>query len=218
MNVFETLQKIEKIKSFQKKEVDDKLIGIMLYHAAQTISAGNMQEWVFIVVKDEKKKKMLYEATLNQKWILEAPVNIVVCADLRRISDRFGVRGERLYAVEDTSFAALSIALAAVGLGLGSYVVQTLDEEAVKIALRLPDHIRPILIVSIGYPAEEVKKQRFNFENLTWVDEYGKKYEISYHLQPGVTPSPATLEELLKKSKTSKKIIEKLLSFFGIKK
>lgn len=46
-------------RRFEKKEVDDKLIGVMLYMATQAPSAGNTQEWQFIVVKDIETKKKI---------------------------------------------------------------------------------------------------------------------------------------------------------------
>ncbi len=199
MDVFECLKRLTQTKDFKKKKVNDKLIGVMLYMATQVISAGDVQEWQFIVVRDEEKKKRLYEAALKQRWVKEADLDIVVCADLEKVGLKYGKRGEILYAVEDVSFATLAIALSATALGLGTYVVQAFDEDSVKMTLSLPDNLRPIFIIAVGYPAKEPeKKKRIMFDNLTWVDDYGRKYEISYYVQPGVTKEPIPLSEILK--------------------
>ncbi len=208
MDVFTCLKKLRQVRKFEKKDVDDKLIGVLLYHATQSICAGDCQEWNFIVVKDKEIKEKLYEAALKQSWIKEAPVVIVVCVDLEKIGLKYGRRGEILYAVEDASFAALSIALCAVALGLGTYVVQAFEEDSVKIILQLPDNIRPIFLIALGYPTKEIserKKERIWFENLTWVDRFGQKYLISYYIQPGISMSPRNLEEILEDIKKKMK-------------
>ena len=210
MNVFEAIEKLEKVKEFDDKEIDDKIVGVLLYAGSQSISAGNVQEIEFIVVKDDEKKKMLYEASLNQEWVLKAPLNIVVCADLKKISAKYGVRGEVLYSIEDASFAALAIALQAIELGLATYIVQTFDEESVRIALRLPENIRPILIISIGYPKKKVEKERLNFEQISWLDEYGKKIELSYAFQPDRKMNYALLQDILLPKEKRKKLSEKI--------
>jgi nitroreductase len=197
------------VRKFYKKPVDDKLIGVMLHMAVQSPSAGNVQEWRFIVVKNDELKKKLYEAALRQDFIKDAPVVIVVCADLKSISLKYGKRGELLYALQDTANATMSMLLAAHALGLGSVWVGAFDEDKVKFILDLPEHIRPVAILPIGYPAEKPKKpDRIPFENVTWVDKWGEKYEISYHTQPGPKRELKPFGEIFEK--TLKEKIKKL--------
>lgn len=47
--------------------------------------------------------------------------------------------------------------LSAHALGLGSCVIKSFSTSAIKKILKLPDHVEPELLVSIGYPAEEPK-------------------------------------------------------------
>ena len=164
---------------FSEKKVDDKLIGVILASATSAHSAGNVQEWEFIVVKDKEVKKRLGEAAFHQKFVELAPVVIVVCANLGKIAPKYFERGEKLYAIQDTAFASLLIAIAARALGLGCYLVQAFDEEEVRSILELPDDVRPMMIIPLGYPAEEPEiKEKIPFENLTWINKYGKKYEF----------------------------------------
>ena len=185
MNTFDCIFNRRSIRRFKKEPVDDKLIGVMLHAATHAPSAGNTQEWHFIVVKNEEKKKKLAEAALHQSFIAQAPVVIVVCADLEKISMRYGKRGETLYAAQDTANATMLIMLAAQALGLGSCWVGAFDEEAVGHVLELPEKFRPVAIVPIGYADEKPEKPgRVPFENLTSVDAYGKKFDIAYAVQP----------------------------------
>ncbi len=212
MNVFKVMVERKSIRKFEKREVDDKLIGVILYMATMAPSAGNTQEWNFIVVKEEEIKKKLAKAALDQDFIVEAPVVIVVCADLEKISLRYGKRGELLYSIQDTALAIQNILLSAHALGLGSCFVGAFDEERVKSILELPDNLRPLAIIPIGYPAEQPEKpRRINFENLTWLNKYGRKLELALAIQPGEVkvdyPKPIgnIIESAIKKSKKVKK-------------
>ena len=209
MNVFDAIVGRKSIRKFDKRPVDDKLIGVILYMATQAPSAGNVQEWRFIVVKNEEKKKKLCEAALDQRQIIEAPVNIVVCADLKSISLRYEKRGETLYAIQDTAAAIENMLLAAYALGLGSCWVGAFDEDKVNSILELPTYLRPVAIIPIGYPREDPKKPaRIDFDNLTYFEKWGEKYDISFMLQPGLKRYPKPIgnliEEKIKKLKKEK--------------
>jgi hypothetical protein len=108
--------------------------------------------------------------------------------------------------------------LAAEGLGLGSNLVQSFDEDKISEIIGLPEYIRPVAIIAIGYPAEEVKeKERITFENLTSVEKWGEKFEISYVIQPGakrdIKPIGNIIEEAIEKQKgkSGKKLIDEIL-------
>jgi nitroreductase len=208
MNIFDAIVNRKTVLKFKKEPVDDKFIGVMLYMATHAHSAGNMQEWNFIVVKDEEEKKKLYEAALEHKAIKEAPVIIVVCADLKKASLRFQKRGEILYSIQDTAAATMLMLVTANALGLGAVWVGSFDEERVKDILYLPENLRPVALVAVGYAeAEEEIRERIPFDNLTWYNKYGEKYNISYLFQPGATkeveikPIGNLIEDAIKKLK-----------------
>ncbi|MGC8993625.1 MAG: nitroreductase family protein [Candidatus Aenigmatarchaeota archaeon] len=201
MNVFEAIAKRRSIREYQDKDVDDKLIGVMLWAACQAPSAGNLQEWRFIVVRDQKKKELLYNAALKQEHVRKAPVLIVVAADLETQSLRYGKRGELVYALEDCAAAIENMLLAATALGLGTCWVGAFDEEDVKNILQLPDFLRPIAIITVGYPAEEPEKKEVDYSRYVFLENYGKKFEFEFK----------TLHELIQEK------IEELRKFIGKK-
>jgi nitroreductase len=186
MHVFEAVMNRLAVRKYEKKDVEDKILGVMLHLATYANTPGNSQEWIFIVTRDEELKTKLAKAALNQEWVKDAPVDIILCADLQKTALKFGERGERLYAVESVASAAMVMMLAATELGVGTSWVAAIDEEKVKGLLNLPANVRPIGIMTVGYPAEEPEKlKRIDFDNLTYVNEYGKKYPIAYSLQAG---------------------------------
>ncbi|MEM5772666.1 MAG: nitroreductase family protein [Candidatus Aenigmatarchaeota archaeon] len=208
MNIFDAIVNRKNVIKFKKESVNDKLIGVMLYMATHAHSAGDLQEWNFIVVRDEERKNKLYKAALEHPLIKEAPVVIVVCADLEKVSLRYQKRGEVFYSVQDTAAATMLMLVTANALGLGAVWISSFDEERVKDILYLPDKLRPVAIVAVGFVEEEVeRKERISFDNLTWNEVYGKKYDISYLFQPGarkkveVKPIGNVLEDWIKKLK-----------------
>ena len=186
MEVFECILNRRSTRSFKPDKIDDKLLGVMLYSATHAPSAGNTQEWNFIVVKDDETKKKIANAALNQTFIAESPVIIVVCIDKEKIKLRYGERGDTLYSLQDTANATTLLLLSAEALGLSTCWVGAFDEEKLDYILDLPKQVRPVAIIPVGYSDETaLKPRRVPFEQLTWIDKYGKKYDIAYSVQPG---------------------------------
>jgi len=105
-------------------------------------------------VRKLRIKRRLVEAALDQVFIEEAPVVIVVCANEVRSSQGYGVRGETLYCIQDTAAAIQNIHLTAYSLGLGTCWVGAFREQEAREILKIPHVIRPVAIIPVGYPAE----------------------------------------------------------------
>jgi len=155
LEVFEAIKTRRSIRAFTQEEVSDREIEKILDAARWAPSAGNIQPWIFVVVRNPKMKRRLSEAALNQSFIEEAPVVIVVCADQERAGRGYGSRGVNLYCIQDTAAATENILLAARALGLGACWVGAFDEEEVGRILKAPREVRPVAIVPIGRPAEK---------------------------------------------------------------
>jgi nitroreductase len=54
----------------------------------------------------------------------------------------------------DAGAAAAHLTLAAPALGLGACIVTSWTAGAVRAILDLPEHVRPDVLVAVGYPAE----------------------------------------------------------------
>ncbi|HDM60042.1 MAG TPA: nitroreductase family protein [Archaeoglobus veneficus] len=155
------------IRRYQPIDLPDELILEILKAGNAAPSAGNLQARDFIVVRDPETKKKLAIAALEQMFIAEAPVVIVVCANYPRSMRVYGDRG-RLYAEQDATAAVENILLAAHALGLGAVWVGAFHEVAVSSILNIPEYARPIAIVPVGYPAEKPEKRsRYPIQELT---------------------------------------------------
>ena len=87
---------------------------------------------------------LLKRTALDQFFIAEAPVVIVVVSDTRRSKARYGERGEKFSSIIDGAFAALLVLLAAVNEGLGAAFVGAFDDDEVWALLGLPKAVRQI--------------------------------------------------------------------------
>jgi len=179
MEVFECIVTRRSVRSYEKKDVPNELIGQMVEAAVRAPSAGNIQPWEFIVVKDIEKKKELYGAALKQRHVQEAPVVIVVCADPEKSADKYGERGESLYCIQDTAAAIENMLLTAHSLGLGTCWVGAFEDDEVRRILNIPQKLKLVALITVGFPKGHVKPtkpSRIPFENITFIDEYGKGF------------------------------------------
>ncbi|MEM3622857.1 MAG: nitroreductase family protein [Candidatus Bathyarchaeia archaeon] len=154
MDVLEAIKGRRSIRAFKSQDVPAEIVEKLIEAAHWAPSAGNIQPWEFIVVRKPEIKRQLAEAALNQTFIEEAPVVIVVCANETRSSQGYGMRGKTLYCLQDTAAAIQNIHLTAYSLGLGTCWVGAFKEEEARRVLKIPQGIRPVAIIPVGYPNE----------------------------------------------------------------
>ena len=171
MEFSEVLAKRRSVRHFNTKlDVSEEDIRALIEAAVVAPTAGNIQPWRFTIVRSLEARERLSEA-LRQRWATAAPVVIVVSVDPRPCYARYGERGERLYAIQDTALAAENILLAAVDRGLASCFIGAFDTEAVRDAIGIPAPIEPVAILPVGYSAESAGRpaRRPLSEVATWI-------------------------------------------------
>jgi nitroreductase len=154
MDVLEAIKGRRSVRAFKNKDVPQEIIEKLIDAARWAPSAGNIQPWEFIVVRKPDIKRRLAEAALDQTFIEEAPVVIVVCAGENRSSQGYGMRGKTLYCIQDTAAAIQNIHLLAYSLGLGACWVGAFREEEAREILKIPLGVRPVAMIPVGCPAE----------------------------------------------------------------
>lgn len=154
MEVLEIIKRRRSIREYQKKKIPEEVIDKLIEALIWAPSAGNLQSRKFYFVFNEKIKKDLAKAALDQEFISEAPLVIVGCTD-DKIVWRYGERGKNLYSICDVSCSIQNLMLVATKEGLGTVWVGAFDEKEVAKILDLPQNLRPIVIVPVGYPAEK---------------------------------------------------------------
>jgi nitroreductase len=154
MDVLEAVKGRRSIRAYKSDNVSSEIVEKLVEAALWAPSAGNIQPWEFIIVRKPEIKRKLVEAALDQTFIEEAPVVIVVCANEVRSSQGYGIRGKTLYCLQDTAAAIQNIHLTAHSVGLGTCWIGAFKEEEARQILNIPKGVRPIAIIPIGYAAE----------------------------------------------------------------
>jgi len=173
MDFFDVVKNRRSVRSFEPDPVPETLLKVILEAAQWAPSAGNCQARDFVIVKNPETKRRLCEAAFGQGFIEEAPVDVVVCANEKRSAAVYGSRGKNLYCVLDAAASAQNILLAAHALGLSTCWVGAYSDEEVAKALGLPEYVKPIAILPIGYPAEKPSPpRRIPLESLTYREHY----------------------------------------------
>ncbi len=184
METMDCIMTRRSVRKFKDAPVEWYLIGRVLYAGFNAPTAGNLQDYRFMVVTDPGLKNGLAQAAINQLWIAQAPTIIVVFSEFTKAKRFYGIRGERLYTIQDCAAAAQNILLAAHDHGLGACWVGAFDEDKVRSVLGIPDYARPQALIPIGVPNEEpAMPPKFKLENLVyfnrWGDNAGKVKDIS---------------------------------------
>ncbi|RLF44033.1 MAG: nitroreductase family protein [Thermoplasmata archaeon] len=165
MELKEAIEKRASIRRYKSIPVGKEIVEKLLYYANLAPSAGNLQARDFIIVDDAEIKRELAKAAYNQNFIQEAPIIVVFCANLRRISP-YGERGQRFYCLQDVAAAIQNFMLAAVDEGLATCWIGAFDDDSVAKILELPEWIKPVAIVPVGYAGEKSETSRMDVKKL----------------------------------------------------
>jgi len=152
---FETVRHRHSVRKYQDDiPVEDEKLHAILETACAAPSAGDLQSYRIIVTDNQKTRQALQAAAGGQSFISGAPVCMVFCADLSRSAHEYGERGKSLFAIQDATIAAAYAQLAIVAAGMASTWVGSFDDDKVREALGLENDLRPVALLSLGYPAE----------------------------------------------------------------
>lgn len=165
----ETILKRHSVRRFKEKDLKPEQLSQLFWAGRRAPSAGALypmefylvsKEGFFRYIPDGHKLEVLTEkdlrkdlaaAALNQDFVAQAPVDIIICAVYERITHKYGERGIR-YAHIEAGHIAQNIHLQAVALNLGSVSVGAFNDREVQKVLSLPQNHEPLYIIPVGYP------------------------------------------------------------------
>lgn len=157
------------VRSYATKEVSKEQLEMLVRAGMAAPSARNLQPWAFVAVTERTVLDEMAKGLPYAKMLLDAPAAIIVCGDLQKAATDV----DRNFWVQDCSAATQNILLAVESIGLGAvwtaaFPYQDRMDAVIK-ALELPEHILPLNVIPIGYPAtNESPKNKWNPENLHW--------------------------------------------------
>jgi len=148
MDVSEAIRKRRSIRKYQARKVENDKIERVLEAGRLAPSAKNLQEWRFIVVRDDGRRRRLAEAAKGQTFVGEAPVVIAACATM---TDYVMTCGQLTYPI-NLAIAVEHMVLQAVAEGLGTCWIGAFYEEEVKKVLNIPPEVKVVALLPMGYP------------------------------------------------------------------
>ncbi|MBU0456537.1 MAG: nitroreductase family protein [Nanoarchaeota archaeon] len=168
-DILDLIKTRRNVKYFLPKFVSWENISRVIDAGRHAPSCGNIQNWKFIVVMNPDSKQQLAELAHQQYEIIQAPVLIVVCSELEKAERYYGVRGEKLYSIQNCAAAIQNMLLEAHSLGLATRWIGAFNDDEVKEMLNIPAEISVQAIIALGY-AKEVppKPPKFPLESLVF--------------------------------------------------
>lgn len=196
-DLFSVIRSQRAQRAFTDEPVPDEVVERVLEAATFAPSAENTQPWVFIVVRDADARARIGE--LNRRaWegggrefsrprltpevfakveagatggIADAPVLVVVCGDTSRCVEAV------LEASVWPSVQNLLLAAHALGLGASLTTITTVFGDELRALLALPDHVRPLAVVPLGWPAKQLRPpRRAPVAEKTFRERYGQPW------------------------------------------
>lgn len=150
MAILKQIKQRYSVRSYQDRPVEPDKLNIVLDAARLAPSARNMQDWKFVVVQDADIRERLMVAANNQRFVAQAPVVIACCATQPDYVMRCGQHSAPI----DAAIAIDHMTLQAVEEGLGTCWIGSFYEDQVKAILEIPEAVRVIELLTLGYPAD----------------------------------------------------------------
>ncbi len=153
MTVHQAIKLRRSVRAYSPRPIPDDVMQRMLEALRYAPSACNIQPWRFIFVTDPKMRQELARAAKEQMWMADAPVIVVACGYPAQAYPRMGGKYSSLDI--DIAIALDHLTLAAVAEGLGTCWIGAFYEQQVKPILGIPEGVRVLAMVPLGYPASE---------------------------------------------------------------
>ena len=99
------------------------------------------------------RRTEIWEASLKQDAVRDAPAVFVIAAVYQRTAGKYGTRARR-YVHLEAGHAAQNILLQAIALDLGGVPVGAFHDAQLQSAISLPADREPLYVIPIGHPAE----------------------------------------------------------------
>ncbi|MCF5224369.1 nitroreductase family protein [Pseudomonas syringae] len=165
------------------RKLTDQQIAELIELATHSPSAFNLQNWRFVAVRSAEAKQRLLPLAYGQMKVMDAAVTFIVCGTLKPHAtlpaalqpavdagildqatfDMWVGAAQGMYsenpalqrdeAIRSGSLAAMTLMLAAAGLGMVSTPMIGFDQGAVAQAFGLSADEIPVMMVTVGFPA-----------------------------------------------------------------
>lgn len=171
--VMDTMLNHRSVRKYTDELVSDETLASIVACGQAAATSSFIQAYSVVNVTDAEHRAQIAEAAGGQVWVNNAPVFLVLCADMLRINQCCvdqgmgaleGYAEHFIAATVDVGLAAQNMMLAAESLGLGCVFIGGIrnDPAVVRDLLKLPKHVYPAFGMCLGWPDQDTEvKPRF---------------------------------------------------------
>jgi nitroreductase len=172
MDVMEAIKDRRSIRQFTDQPIEKEKLRRLLEAARWAPSGGNLQTWRFVVVTSPSQRELVKKFAPG---IFAMPsAFIVICAEIEANANEWKQR----LCLADCAIASQNIMLAAHEMGIGTCVALSYAKSAISEILELPDNVEPMLVVTLGYPAEAPEPPpRLELSKIAFEERYAEEWE-----------------------------------------
>jgi len=164
VELWEAIRGRRSVRAFLDRPVPRETLERLLEAAIWAPSGGNAQTWRFVAITDPVEIRNI--KTVSPGLLGDPPAVIAVCQDLVQARAKGGNLGEMFLAPVDAAMATQNLLLAAYAEGLGTCTIASFHRRGVSRLLEIPEGIEPLLLVSVGYPAQTPPAPQRNQEGV----------------------------------------------------
>ena len=151
MDILEAIRQRSTARSFDGTAINDEVMDRILEAGRIAPSAKNRQTWRFVAVRREETKKAIAEACYGDSRIESSGCVIAACTT----NIQYTMPNGQLSHPLDLAFAVSYMDLQATHEGLGTVILGTYDELAIKDLLTVPHAMRVVLLLAVGQTSDE---------------------------------------------------------------
>lgn len=147
----ELVMRRESVRAYDGRPVPRDVLLDLVDTARFAPNTRNRQRWRFLICDGDSARKVASTAAVPEgapAWHRECPAFILITTDTRDPA------APHDFPMADAAIAAAYLSLAAADRGLGSCILGSCGEEALKALFPVGDDRRVELAVAIGYPKE----------------------------------------------------------------
>ena len=194
---FEMMEKRRTTRHFSEKQVPRELIEMAIKTAGTAPSGAHLQPWTFVAISNEdlkikirraaeEEERKTYSERMPEAWaellrplgtdhikehITDAPWIVVVFRQSKRMRMN-GEMGPTYYSQESCGIAIGLFIAAIQNMGLTTLTHTPSPMKFLRDILERPEHEHAMLLMPVGYPAEDAKVPNLTRKNLDEISEW----------------------------------------------
>ncbi len=213
-DILEVIKSRRNVEEFEARPVSWDKISRIIDAGRHAPSSGNLQNWKFLVIRDMGNKQRVSDIAHQQHEIANAFCLIIVCGETAKAERYYGMRGVKLYTVQNCAAAIQNMLLEAHSLGLGGRWIGAFDEQQLQDAFGMPADVRPQAILAIGHPKHVPEKPpKYPLEGQIYLEAWGSNIEdfTDWYYKIPAAHLERNLKQLKEDGKSATKTVGKAL-------